>query len=53
LLSENRRREAGFSEIILAGNQRKTIEWTAPAQAGSYKLICTYHRGMEMTVNVK
>jgi DNA-binding beta-propeller fold protein YncE len=45
--------EAGFSEIVLGGNQRRTIEWTAPSQAGSYKFLCTYHRGMEMTVNVK
>lgn len=45
--------EAGFSEVVLAGSQRRTVEWTAPARAGSYKLICTYHRGMEMTVNVK
>jgi DNA-binding beta-propeller fold protein YncE len=42
-----------FSEVVLTGNQRKTIEWTAPSRPGSYKLICTYHRGMEMTVTVK
>lgn len=45
--------EAAFSEVILVGSQTKTIEWTAPSQAGSYKFVCTYHRGMEMTVNVK
>ena len=45
--------EAAFSEVVLTGNQRRTIEWTAPSRAGSYKLVCTYHRGMEMTVNVK
>jgi len=42
-----------FSEVVLTGNQRKTIEWTAPSRPGSYKLICTYHRGMEMIVTVK
>lgn len=45
--------EAAFSEVVLAGSQRKTIEWTAPSRAGTYTLVCTYHRGMEMTVTVK
>src|SRR5712691_7312708 len=45
--------EAALSEVVLTGNQRKTIKWTAPSRPGSYKLICTYHRGMEMTVTVK
>ncbi len=45
--------EAGFQEVILAAGQKKTIEWTAPAKPGMYKIICTYHPGMEMIVNVK
>jgi plastocyanin len=45
--------EAGLSEVVLAGNQRRTVEWTAPTQPGTYKLVCTYHRGMEMTVTVR
>ena len=45
--------EAAFPEIILGGSQKKSMEWTAPAKAGAYKFVCTYHRGMEMTVNVK
>lgn len=45
--------EAAFSEVILGGSQRRSVEWTAPLRPGSYKLVCTYHRGMEMTVNVK
>src|SRR5437867_3985873 len=45
--------DAAFSEVVLTGNQRRTIEWTAPSRAGTYKLVCTYHRGMEMTLNVK
>ncbi len=45
--------EAGFSEVVLAGSQRKTIEWTAPSRPGTYTLVCTYHRGMEMSVTVK
>ena len=45
--------EAAFSEVVLTASQRQTVEWTAPARAGTYKLICTYHRGMEMTVTVK
>lgn len=46
-------KEAAFSEVVLGGGQKKSVEWTAPAQVGSYKFVCTYHRGMEMTVNVK
>lgn len=45
--------DVGFSEVMLGGSQRRTVEWTAPARPGSYKLVCTYHRGMEITVNVK
>ena len=45
--------EARLSEVVLAGNQRRTVEWTAPARPGTYKLVCTYHRGMEMTVTVR
>lgn len=45
--------EAGFQEVIIAAGQKKTAEWTAPSRAGTYKIICTYHPGMEMTVNVK
>jgi plastocyanin len=45
--------EAAFSEVVLAGSQRRTIEWTAPSRPGTYTLVCTYHRGMEMTVTVK
>jgi DNA-binding beta-propeller fold protein YncE len=45
--------EAGFQEVILAAGQKKTAEWTAPSKPGTYKIICTYHPGMEMTVNVK
>jgi plastocyanin len=44
---------AAFNEVVLSGSQKKTVEWTAPTKAGTYKLLCTYHRGMEMTVNVK
>jgi DNA-binding beta-propeller fold protein YncE len=46
-------KEAAFQEVILGGSQRKTVEWTAPSKAGSFRFVCTYHRGMEMTVNVK
>ena len=45
--------EAALSEVVLGGNQRRTIDWVAPAQPGIYKLVCTYHRGMEITVTVK
>jgi DNA-binding beta-propeller fold protein YncE len=45
--------EAGLSEVVLSGNQRRTVEWTAPARPGTYRLVCTYHRGMEMTVTVR
>ena len=45
--------EAGFHEVVLGGGQNKAVEWTAPSKAGMYKFVCTYHRGMEMTVNVK
>ena len=47
------REEAAFTEIVLGGSQKRTVEWTAPSRAGTYKLVCTYHRGMDMTVNVK
>jgi DNA-binding beta-propeller fold protein YncE len=46
-------REAAFQEVVLGGSQKKTVEWTAPSKAGTFKFVCTYHRGMEMTVNVK
>ena len=45
--------EATFGEVVLSGSQRKAIEWTAPSRPGTYKLVCTYHRGMELTVTVK
>jgi DNA-binding beta-propeller fold protein YncE len=45
--------EAGFSEVILAAGQKKSAEWTAPSKPGTYKIVCSYHPGMEMTVNVK
>jgi len=45
--------DAGFHEVIIAAGQKKTAEWTAPSKPGTYKIICTYHPGMEMTVNVK
>ena len=45
--------EAGFQEVIIAAGQKKTADWTSPSKAGTYKIICTYHPGMEMTVNVK
>jgi DNA-binding beta-propeller fold protein YncE len=45
--------DAGFQEVIIAAGQKKTAEWTAPSKSGPYKIICTYHPGMEMTVNVK
>jgi len=45
--------EGAFREVILGGSQKKTVEWTAPSKAGTFKFVCTYHRGMEMTVNVK
>jgi len=46
-------KEAAFQEVVLGGSQKKTVEWTAPAKAGTFKFVCTYHRGMEMTVNVR
>jgi plastocyanin len=45
--------EAGFGEVVLGGSQRRTVAWTAPSKPGSYRLVCTYHRGMEIMVNVK
>ena len=45
--------EAAFNEVVLSGSQRKAVEWTAPSRPGTYRLVCTYHRGMEMTVTVK
>jgi len=42
-----------FHEVVLGGSQKRTVEWTAPSKAGTFKLVCTYHRGMEMTLNVK
>jgi DNA-binding beta-propeller fold protein YncE/plastocyanin len=45
--------ETGFQEVILAAGQKKTAEWTAPSKAGTYKIVCTYHPGMDITVTVK
>ena len=42
-----------FREVVLGGSQEKTADWTAPSKPGTYTFICTYHRGMEMTLNVK
>ena len=42
-----------FREVVLGGSQEKTADWTAPSKPGTYTFRCTYHRGMEMTVNVK
>ncbi len=46
-------KEAAFQEVVLGGSQKKTVEWTAPSKPGTFKFVCTYHRGMEMTVNVR
>ncbi len=46
-------KEAAFQEVVLGGSHRKTVAWTAPSKPGTFKFVCTYHRGMEMTVNVK
>jgi len=46
-------KEGAFQEVILGGSQKKTVDWTAPSKAGTFKFVCTYHRGMEMTVNVR
>jgi DNA-binding beta-propeller fold protein YncE len=45
--------DAGFQEIVMTAGTKKTAEWTAPTKPGTYKILCTYHRGMELTVNVK
>ena len=46
-------KEGAFQEVILGGSQKKIVDWTAPSKAGTFKFVCTYHRGMEMTVNVR
>ena len=46
-------KDAAFQEVVLGGSQRKTVAWTAPSKPGTFKFVCTYHRGMEMTINVK
>jgi DNA-binding beta-propeller fold protein YncE/plastocyanin len=46
-------KEAAFQEVVLGGSQKKTVDWTAPSKPGTYKFVCTYHKGMEMTVNVR
>ena len=45
--------DAGLPEVIIGAGQKKTAEWTAPSKPGAYKIVCTYHPGMEMTVNVR
>jgi DNA-binding beta-propeller fold protein YncE len=45
--------DVGFQEVVMTAGTKKTVEWTAPTKPGVYKLVCTYHRGMEMTVTVK
>jgi len=45
--------DAGLSEVVLSGSQRRVVAWTAPSRPGIYKLVCTYHRGMEIVVTVK
>jgi DNA-binding beta-propeller fold protein YncE len=45
--------DAGLSEVVLAGSQRRMVGWTAPSRPGTYRLVCTYHRGMEIVVTVK
>jgi plastocyanin len=45
--------EGGFQEVVVAGGQTTAVEWTPPSRVGALKFVCTFHRGMEMTVNVK
>ena len=45
--------DGSFREVILGGGQSRTVEWTAPDVVGPMKLICTYHPGMEMTLDLK
>ena len=45
--------DGALREVILWPGQPRTVEWTAPARAGTVKLVCTYHRGMEITLHVK
>jgi DNA-binding beta-propeller fold protein YncE len=45
--------EGAFQEVVVAGGQTTAVEWTPPTRVGALKFVCTFHRGMEMTVNVK
>ena len=38
---------------FLPANQTTTVLWTAPAQAGTYEFICTFHPNMEFKVTVE
>ena len=45
--------EGRFREFVLGGVQNKAVDWTALPKPGDVQFVCTYHRGMEMTVNAK
>lgn len=37
---------------LLPANQTTSVVWTAPNQAGTYTVICTFHPGMQFTIVV-
>ncbi len=38
---------------VLPANQTTSVVWTAPNQAGTYTVICTWHPGMQFTIEVE
>ncbi len=38
---------------VLAANQTTSVVWSAPNQAGTFTVICTWHPGMQFTIEVE
>lgn len=38
---------------VLAANQTSSVVWSAPNQAGTFTVICTWHPGMQFTIEVE
>ena len=45
--------KGNLAYTVLPANQTTSILWGAPLQTGTYTLICTWHPGMQFTIEVE
>ncbi len=45
--------KGNLAYTVLPANQTTSILWDAPSQTGTYTVICTWHPGMQFTIEVE